>query len=207
MEVRAHTFRPADLVGGHVALDFVNTVTARNAEPVDWLDRYERALEWSALSGSFDERALDELARMSSADPPAAHRALVRLRELRETLHDVLVASIRGETAPAETSARLEALWKDAVAHARVAVAGGHARVELDVASSGLDYLRHDLALRALELLQDFPLDRTRVCDGTHCGWLFVDTSKGGRRRWCDMATCGNAAKSRRHYARARKRS
>jgi predicted RNA-binding Zn ribbon-like protein len=45
----------------------------------------------------------------------------------------------------------------------------------------------------------DGPRVRTynREADGT--GWYFVDTSKAGRRRWCDMSTCGNAEKARRH--------
>jgi predicted RNA-binding Zn ribbon-like protein len=34
--------------------------------------------------------------------------------------------------------------------------------------------------------------------------WLFVDESKNGTRRWCDMTACGNRAKARRHYLRSR---
>ena len=34
-----------------------------------------------------------------------------------------------------------------------------------------------------------------------HCRWIFYDTSRTGRRRWCDMATCGNRAKQARHRA------
>jgi predicted RNA-binding Zn ribbon-like protein len=33
---------------------------------------------------------------------------------------------------------------------------------------------------------------------------VFVDRSPGGKRRWCDMRTCGNQAKVARHRARAR---
>jgi predicted RNA-binding Zn ribbon-like protein len=42
------------------------------------------------------------------------------------------------------------------------------------------------------------------MCDGETCYWLFYDVSRTGRRRWCDMATCGNRAKAARHRARAR---
>jgi hypothetical protein len=38
--IQEHTFQPRDLIAGHLALDLVNTVTARNAEPVDWLTGY-----------------------------------------------------------------------------------------------------------------------------------------------------------------------
>jgi predicted RNA-binding Zn ribbon-like protein len=46
--------------------------------------------------------------------------------------------------------------------------------------------------------------DRVRICDNDTCRWLFYDESRAGRRRWCDMATCGNRAKAARHRARAK---
>ena len=50
------------------------------------------------------------------------------------------------------------------------------------------------------------PTDRLRICHGPNCSWLFIDSSKAGRRRWCDMGVCGNDAKSRRFHARLRQR-
>jgi predicted RNA-binding Zn ribbon-like protein len=35
---------------------------------------------------------------------------------------------------------------------------------------------------------------------------MFLDVSKSGRRRWCDMATCGNRAKASAHHARVKAR-
>jgi predicted RNA-binding Zn ribbon-like protein len=34
-----------------------------------------------------------------------------------------------------------------------------------------------------------------RVCEGPGCGFLFVDRTGKGTRRWCSMALCGNRAK------------
>lgn len=205
--IQWHTFRPRDLVGGHVALDLVNTVTARNADPIDWLDGYSRLLDWAALTGEFDQATLRLLKRRMQAHPGPATRSLRRTRELRETLLEVLTAVIRSEGPPASSIERLERHWKEAAAHARFGVSGGHVRLRIAVETSGLQYLNHDLALRSFELLRTLPLERTRVCPGSRCGWLFIDRSKGGQRRWCDMGTCGNAAKSRRHYQRKRQAS
>jgi hypothetical protein len=47
MLIQAHVFKSRDLVGGHVVLDLVNTVTARNAEAIDWLDGYPALLGWA----------------------------------------------------------------------------------------------------------------------------------------------------------------
>lgn len=204
IRTQAHTFRPRDLVGGHVAVDLVNTVNARDADPVDWLDGYPRLLDWAALTGSFDPGLIRQLGRLAARDPAAAARALGRVRVLREALLEVLTAIVREEAPSVGALQRLERSWKDAVAHGRLEASDGGARVRLSVEGSGLAYLELELALRVVELLQILPRDRTRVCAGPRCGWLFIDRSKAGRRRWCDMATCGNAAKSRRHYRRAR---
>lgn len=204
MQIQAHTFRPRNLVGGHVVLDLVNTVTARNAKPIEWLDGYPRLLEWARLSEAFDDDALRAVERLSAKDPAGAEQALRRLRDLRELLVDAFSAAIERQDPPAVNISRLEREWKDAVAHAQFVTEAGRLRLGVSVSSSGLDYLRHELALRAVELLEQLPVERTRICPGSHCGWFFVDQSRGGKRRWCDMATCGNGEKSRRHYARRR---
>ena len=46
--------------------------------------------------------------------------------------------------------------------------------------------------------------ERVRVCANDTCQWIFFDESRGGQRRWCDMASCGNRAKAARHRARAK---
>ncbi|MBF9068228.1 CGNR zinc finger domain-containing protein [Streptacidiphilus fuscans] len=46
---------------------------------------------------------------------------------------------------------------------------------------------------------------RIRECVHENCILTFFDTSQNGRRRWCDMARCGNRAKAARHYAQQTK--
>lgn len=45
---------------------------------------------------------------------------------------------------------------------------------------------------------------RIKRCPADDCGWLFLDETGNGRRRWCAMETCGNRAKARRHHRRIR---
>ena len=59
------------------------------------------------------------------------------------------------------------------------------------------------VAESAADLLTDGTLGRIKECPGAgDCGWLFYDTSRNGRRRWCGMEGCGSRVKMRRHYAR-----
>lgn len=61
-------------------------------------------------------------------------------------------------------------------------------------------------AVAALDLLQTADLHRLKTCPPEHggCGWVFLDTSKNGSRRWCSMDDCGTHAKSRRLAQRRR---
>ena len=67
------------------------------------------------------------------------------------------------------------------------------------------DDLEDDLDALVTDIVAVFALAQESMLRDQ--AWLFLDTSKAGRRRWCDMADCGNAAKSRRHYARGRRRA
>jgi predicted RNA-binding Zn ribbon-like protein len=60
------------------------------------------------------------------------------------------------------------------------------------------------LVIAALPLLTGEAAGRVRCCPGSQCGWLFLDITRNGRRRWCDMAVCGNRAKAGRHRAARR---
>jgi predicted RNA-binding Zn ribbon-like protein len=205
MQTVAHGFQPRDFIGGHVALDFTNTVTARDTIPRDWLDGYARLLEWARMAEVIDPRTTARLAAAADDTPRDAAAALGRARKAREALHDVCTALVDKKTASTSALGELEGAWKRAADRARLTAHDGRLHLEPDAQSSGLDLPLDLVVLAAVDLLGELDTGRTRVCRGHDCGWLFIDTSKSGRRVWCDMGTCGNTAKSRR-FARAGKR-
>ncbi|MBI2081511.1 MAG: CGNR zinc finger domain-containing protein, partial [candidate division NC10 bacterium] len=69
-----------------------------------------------------------------------------------------------------------------------------------------LDRMLWPVARSAAELLTSGELARVRECEAESCAWLFMDRSRNRSRRWCDMKTCGNRTKARRHYERKRLR-
>lgn len=200
MIVVSRSFSPKDLVGGHPALDLINTVTARNTTtPRDWLDDYERLLEWARLANITEEKTLILLRKQAAGSVRAAARALARLKEFREALHTAYAAVLTGELVSKEVLDGIGAIWQVANSRARLEYSDGRVEVRFSVTSSGLDLIRDCLVAGAIALLSGLPTNRARICRGEACGWLFLDSSKGGQRVWCDMATCGNAAKTRRH--------
>jgi predicted RNA-binding Zn ribbon-like protein len=205
MQITAHDFASRDLVAGHVALDFANTVTARDTTPRDWLDGYARLIKWARLAGVIDAATAARLESLAQRSPREAAAALGRARKVREALYDVCVALLRKSAPPSGALDEVEAAWKRAAARGRLTAGRQQLRLAPDLDASGFDLVLDVVVFEALGLLAELDAERTRVCRGHDCGWLFVDTSKSGRRVWCDMATCGNTAKSER-FARGRRR-
>lgn len=187
-----HVFRPADYVGGHLVVDFVNTVTARNAEPVDWIDSYGALLRWAEMSPGF---AGVELPDPGSLPLLACAGELARCAELREAIYGILVGIAHGRSAESARTV-LERHWRQSASQSSVDLAQVPAKIS-HADGSPLTTVRRTLAFAAVELLTILSPQRLRLCAGLRCGWVFLDTSKAGRRRWCDMATCGMAHKNR----------
>jgi predicted RNA-binding Zn ribbon-like protein len=68
--------------------------------------------------------------------------------------------------------------------------------------SAELASVRHVAVTRGVELLRTEPSPRLKQCPGDHCGWIFLDSTKQGNRRWCQMSECGQEAKSERRRQR-----
>lgn len=69
-------------------------------------------------------------------------------------------------------------------------------------ADERLDSLLWPVVRAAAELLASDEAGKLKVCGGPDCGWLYVDRSRNRLRRWCEMETCGTAAKTRRRRER-----
>jgi predicted RNA-binding Zn ribbon-like protein len=58
------------------------------------------------------------------------------------------------------------------------------------------------VAIAAVRMVFEGRWERLKLCGDDDCRWAFVDASRNRAGRWCDMATCGNRAKSRAFRAR-----
>jgi predicted RNA-binding Zn ribbon-like protein len=204
--IESHRFATRDIIGGDAALDFVNTVTGRDQLPCDWLDSYTRLLEWAALVRLLPENILRALTRWAKTEPKAAAAALTRAKVFRETLFALLKGIVSGNAPPKATLALLREHWIAGINAHELRFHDGRVVAELRSDAADFDLITSMIAYRMVEHVLPLPKDRLRICHGPNCSWLFIDSSKAGRRRWCDMAVCGNAAKSRRFQKRLRQR-
>lgn len=196
------------LDGGHVALEFVNTLGGTHEDgpqPHDeHLRTYGDLLAWSVRVGTLSSPAADRLARTAASHPREATRALAEAIELRERAYAVLRSVADGRPPPERDLARLLEDERDALRHAQLAP-GGAAFSWRWEEEDDLRLPVWPLAHAAVELLTEGPLDRMKLCD--RCRWLFLDRSKNRSRRWCSMEECGLSVKKRRYVERRRARS
>lgn len=177
--------------------EFLNTIELESGALVDHFATFDEAARWLSDRGISHSADEDE----GPPDTRNPDEALARVRTVREALREV--AHAVAEERPADPAALAEV--NRALAERE--------RIELVPAPDGVsighvhvgDPLDDALARLADPLVAEIRAGnahRVRICDNHTCRWLFYDESRSGRRRWCDMATCGNRAKAARHRAR-----
>jgi predicted RNA-binding Zn ribbon-like protein len=210
--------RPRELpiVGGHLALNFANTVDdPEGPERYDHAGTYPELVGWSARIGLLKPDQVDELLDTAQAHPRASTAALKRAHLLRRILNQTFseIAAINSEQAgdaeprkPTAHWADLRPFVTDALAHAELAAATATYQLIWPM-TARLDAMLWPISAAAAELLTSPQLSRLKKCAG--CPWLFLDQSKNLSRRWCAMNDCGTHEKIRRYVTKraARKRS
>jgi predicted RNA-binding Zn ribbon-like protein len=197
-------FENLEIVGGHPAIDFVNTVHSWHADPPpDHLHDFDDFIDWARILGLLGPKSA---ARFKAASEQAKSRAYREAIELRDGLHRILAAIAAGSPLPGDALEHLNDLMRRTMKWRRLAAdeATGSTRLRCvwDFAEAPAIAAIGPVAWAAVELLEKAPLDRLKECPGERCGWLFLDTSKNRSRTWCSMRACGNAAKVRRYRQR-----
>jgi predicted RNA-binding Zn ribbon-like protein len=188
-----------DLTSGAHCLDFVNTLENRGGEDVEALHSYEDLATFACEAGMLDEAVVLALLRRAGRESGAAAEAVCRAVALREALYRLLTGH-----SPEREAADLELLNGElAVALAARRLRRGGKGWSWSWASAvDLGRPLWPVLRSVSELLTSEELGAVRTCAAERCSWLFMDRSRNRSRRWCDMRTCGNRAKARRHYVR-----
>jgi predicted RNA-binding Zn ribbon-like protein len=193
--------------GGLPCLDFVNTVGWRLTDrPSEYLRSYEDLLSWGRQAGLLVPEETEALSRQAMLDPEGAQETLSRALALREAIHRAISAVIVGETQDESELSAFNRELSIALSRLRVMPAGGTYGWDWSGADGGppLDSPLWPVVRSAAELLTSTKLGKVKVCAGKGCGWVFLDESRNGSRRWCDSRDCGNRERVRRHLTRKR---
>ncbi|HET9393662.1 MAG TPA: ABATE domain-containing protein [Candidatus Rubrimentiphilum sp.] len=190
------------LFGGVLCLDFVNSLDWRGrAEPEEYLHTYADLLEWAVGAGALTQAQARPLHDAFTKREAAA--ALQRAIEFREAAYRVLRAALARKSAPDADLRRINSVTAQARGGSQIRQTRQGFSWNLPEGKNP-DIPLSAVALSLSDLLTGDDLQHVRLCGGPECGWLFLDTSKNQKRRWCSMQGCGNRAKARRHYSKTR---
>ncbi|MGW3956198.1 CGNR zinc finger domain-containing protein [Streptomyces sp. NPDC004752] len=139
---------------------------------------------------------------------PLAHADpswLAGFRELRGYIGQLVRDGAKGDGRPYDLAlARVNTVAQAAPPVPRAVRRGDGALVRELAGPPECAALLAALARDAVELLTD-PVARAAVreCEGDNCPIVYLDTSRGRRRRWCSSEVCGNRERVARHRRRA----
>jgi len=188
------TPRWPQLVGGHLALDFVNTdVVSEHDRSRDVLRSADEFVAWSVY------------AQVPGATPTvtAGHGVhgedlLDDATSLRTAARSVIEAIVTDRAPQDRALSTIQAAYTRAIGDAIPVISDG--RLSWRRATNTPEALVAELAVAVITLLRDGPTDRIKACPA--CGFVFIDTTKNHRRRWCSMDDCGKQEKMRRYVAK-----
>ena len=194
MRYREPTLR---LIGGRLALDFVNSVFPKPA------------LSWDELIAFLESARIvtpergGELLALSRSDPQAAESLLRKAQRLAAALRLAFDALLHKQRVLPECIEPVNEILRITEGHDELVFTDKDWEIQFMASESGLEWLLAAIARSAAEIIAEGPRARLRLCANPRCGLLFYDTSRTHRRRWCSMTVCGNrhkvAAFARRH--------
>ncbi|MFF9409991.1 CGNR zinc finger domain-containing protein [Streptomyces anandii] len=177
---------------GRICLDLLATT-----HPVERLDSLAPLRAWITGSG------------LVPPGTPLGHADtawLTAFRELRGCVGLLVRGSLKGEPRSYDRALdRVNDLARAAAPPAPRAVRGEDGGLVRELAGPPeCAALLAALARDVVELLTD-PVARAslRQCEGDNCPIVYLDMSRGRRRRWCSSEVCGNRERVARHRRRA----
>ena len=199
---------PALFVADAAALDFLNSIATPVDEPVDWIDDGNGWLEWLKQSGWVEDEILQRL--QAQAMPGELETVAAQARSLREWFRG-FVLKYKGKPLEASAMTELEALnrlLERDEKYTQITLQDGETPKlawELKRRWRSPDSLLLPLGEVLAQFVSEEDFTNVKCCEGPSCTLMFVDHTRGRKRRWCSMAVCGNRAKAAAHRERQKK--
>lgn len=177
----------------NLALDFVGTLNERRTTRVENLHTDADVIAWLNASGAL---TVDPVGRPGAAEGSILERTI----GLREALFRMVERLIdRPDESPDRADRALVNRFAQRPPPLPQVNAAGRTTVSGDWTAGLSAVARDGIALYAE------PRANLKWCADEQCTHPFLDRSRGHRRRWCDMAGCGDRAKAAAYRARQRR--
>jgi len=196
-------------VAGDSSLDFINTVDwTEHGLRDERLTDYDALVTWSERAGVIPSDVASQLTAHNFSTQERA-TAVAAAWGLRRNLQQ-LFSRMAERQPPDENLLRtLNSHVGDALSRVELTTRGSASQgsaLQWNWRGMGSEptCMLWPVLWSATELVACEDVERLRICAGVSCGWMYLDRSRNGLRRWCEMSTCGARAKARRHYERTR---
>lgn len=186
-----------------LCLDFANTIDWRTSDhPDESIKGYADLVNWGRGAGLVSDHQARQLLREAARHADEASAVVEQARLIRGAIYRVFSAIAAGGRPKKSDIDLLNDALAQAMCHSRIVQTPAGFVWGWEGGADALDRPLWPVMRSAVELLSSGQLAQVRECAGEGCGWLLLDVSRNRLRRWCDMKSCGNRAKVRRHYER-----
>lgn len=196
-----------DFIGGHLGLDFANTVGGLppDSPTQERLTSYARLVAWSQQAQLISANEAEVLVHQAAHAQGEAVALLERTWALREAIRSIFLAVAQGTPPTASDLEVLNSELERGMAGARVIMTPDGFDLAWPQSAGTLDQMVAPVARSAAMLLTSSDQRQlVRKCANQQCNWLFVDTTKNHSRRWCRTSGCGNMNRVRKFRERQR---
>lgn len=170
-------------VCGNPALDFAATLRARRSARFEMFETPGRLNAWYLESGVVDTVS------------PGEESDVEQAKAVREAVYELVTARRLGEDFDEKALGTLNAAARKQPATPQLTPSGRRTEATPEQALS-------TVARYAVELLSGPDVPLMKECDNPECTRVYIDRSRGMRRQWCGMDSCGNKIKAAAYRAR-----
>lgn len=192
------------LDGGAPCLDFVNTVPDRkDGSGRDNLGSMDDLLYWARKAGVITDSIYSALGRIAAKSPGKARAFFEEAIAARSLIYSIFFPISLGRKIATADLERFNALRAQYAPHLVIGQHKDRVVEQWAFPPDSFHLITATLIRSANQLLLSDRLRRVKECP--NCGWLFLDTTKNGKRRWCSMEDCGSNVKALEYYYRHKK--
>ncbi|MET8809093.1 CGNR zinc finger domain-containing protein [Streptomyces sp. NPDC004546] len=170
-------------VCGHPALDFAATLRARRSTRFEMFVTPDRLNAWYLESGLVDTIT------------PGQEDDVREATAVREAIYRLVTDRRLGERFDQEALDLVNATARKTPVTPRLTPAGRLTEATPEQALA-------TVARQAVELLSVPDVPMMKECGNPECTRVYIDRSRGMRRQWCGMESCGNKIKAAAYRAR-----
>lgn len=188
-----------------LCLTYANTLSWRGSETsTEELHSIADLLGWLERTAGWSAGAVRDLRQWSREYERKAAAVFTEAIAVREAIFRAFSDLATGRPMGQQDFTVIGDMLAAAPARTRLVRTSGGYAWQIAEPRPSVPHLLAPVLWSAADLILNAPQRRIRRCANDKCLWLFLDKSKSGTRRWCDMSACGNRAKAQRHYLKSK---